>query len=237
MRARSMSAFAVASVLGAAVVSNVAVAGAAAPATAFPAAGELMVRRAAVRAAPTVEARTVRVLRQFRPDFHPEIVLALESRADANGLVWYRISLPGRPNGRRGWIRADLVDVRPMANRIIIRRRARVLEVRRISDDTLRFRARIAVGKPSAQTPLGSNFYVRAHFVPANSFLGVFALETSAYAPLSDWPGPGVVGIHGTSAPWSIGRAVSHGCVRLLNRDVVKLKYLAPVGTPIDVVP
>ena len=108
--------------------------------------------------------------------------------------------------------------------------------MRRIADGKLLLRAPIAVGKPSAKTPIGRDYYVRSRFVPANSFLGVFAFETSAYAPLSDWPGDGVVGIHGTSAPSSIGRAVSHGCIRLFNRDVAKLRYLAPVGT-IDVLP
>jgi hypothetical protein len=179
----------------------------------------------------------VRVLNQFRPDFHPEIVLALEAQQDTAGDWWYKLSLPGRPNGARGWIRSGLVDVHPIRNRLVVRRAARVLEVRRVEDAKLLLRARIAVGKPSAQTPLGRDFYVRSRFVPSNSFLGVFALETSAYAPLSDWPGDGVVGIHGTSVPSSIGRAASHGCIRLLNQNAARLRYLAPLGTPIDVLP
>lgn len=204
---------------------------------AFPAAGEVLRPRVAVRSAPTADAPVVRVLRQFRSDFHPEIVLALEARQDAAGDSWYRLSLPGRPNGARGWVRAELVDVHPVGNRVVVRRSARILEVRRIRDGKVLLRARIAVGKPSAQTPLGRDFYVRSRFVPSNSFLGVFALETSAYAPLSDWPGDGVVGIHGTSVPSSIGRAASHGCIRLFNRDAARLRYLAPLGTPIDVLP
>ena len=39
--------------------------------------------------------------------------------------------------------------------------------------------------------------------------------------------------IHGTNAPSSIGRSVSHGCVRLLNRDIARLYELVPVGTPV----
>lgn len=35
------------------------------------------------------------------------------------------------------------------------------------------------------------------------------------------WAG---IGIHGTSAPSSIGRSVSHGCVRLTNQDITELK-------------
>lgn len=40
-------------------------------------------------------------------------------------------------------------------------------------------------------------------------------------------------GIHGTNEPSSIGRAVSHGCVRLLNEDVEKLYDMVAVGTPV----
>jgi lipoprotein-anchoring transpeptidase ErfK/SrfK len=78
---------------------------------------------------------------------------------------------------------------------------------------------------------------VDARFVPRNRFLGSFALETSAYSRLSEWPGGGVVGIHGTDLPQLIGQAVSHGCIRMVNRDVERLHRLAPLGTPIDILP
>ena len=74
-------------------------------------------------------------------------------------------------------------------------------------------------------------------FTPNDPFFGPFALETSAYSRLSDWPGGGIVGIHGTSQPGLIGQAVSHGCIRMRNEDVVRLRRLAAVGTPVDIVP
>lgn len=40
-------------------------------------------------------------------------------------------------------------------------------------------------------------------------------------------------GIHGTNAPESIGRSVSHGCVRLRNEDIEKLFDMVAVGTPV----
>ncbi len=40
-------------------------------------------------------------------------------------------------------------------------------------------------------------------------------------------------GIHGTNAPETIGRSVSHGCVRLRNEDIEKLFDMVPVGTPV----
>ena len=54
-------------------------------------------------------------------------------------------------------------------------------------------------------------------FVPTDPFYGVFALETSAYARVTDWPSD-VVGIHGTNRPELLGQAVSHGCIRVAER-------------------
>ena len=39
--------------------------------------------------------------------------------------------------------------------------------------------------------------------------------------------------LHGTNNPSSIGRSVSHGCIRLRNEDISKLYDMVPVGTPI----
>jgi len=40
-------------------------------------------------------------------------------------------------------------------------------------------------------------------------------------------------GLHGTNLPETVGQAVSHGCVRLLNEDIAKLYQMVPVGTPV----
>ncbi len=40
-------------------------------------------------------------------------------------------------------------------------------------------------------------------------------------------------GIHGTRNPYSIGSAVSHGCIRMFNHDVEELFSWVPVGTPV----
>ncbi len=195
-----------------------------------------------VRARPDPAAKVLRRMAQVRPDLQIQVVLALAARRGADGLWWYKLSLPGRPNGRRGWVRSDLVDVRPVRNRITVDRGARTIEVRRIGDGKLLLRSVVAVGKPGAETPLGRNFYVQSRYVPVDAFFGTYALETSAYSRLTDWPGGGVVGIHGTSLPQLLGQAVSHGCIRVRN-TVASLKALretcrsAPTGTVIDVVP
>jgi L,D-transpeptidase ErfK/SrfK len=40
-----------------------------------------------------------------------------------------------------------------------------------------------------------------------------------------------VIGIHGTNQPGLIGQAVSHGCIRLRNRDILALRRWAKPGT------
>ncbi len=65
---------------------------------------------------------------------------------------------------------------------------------------------------------------------------GPYALGTSAYAPtLSEWPGGGVVGIHGTNEPQLIPGRPSHGCIRMRNADIARLWKIVEVGTPIDI--
>jgi lipoprotein-anchoring transpeptidase ErfK/SrfK len=203
----------------------------------FPAAGDLGHSTVVVRAAPREHARVIRVLHEFRKDFRLQIVLAVGQAGGPHGRRWVELSLPGRPNGARGWVPRASVQLHRAQRRIVVLRGARRLLVRRIADGTVLFSAPVAVGKPGAETPLGRNYFVAARFVPRNAFFGSYALETSAYSRLSDWPGGGVVGIHGTDRPALIGQAVSHGCIRMFNRDVDRLRRLAPLGTPIDIVP
>ena len=174
------------------------------------------------------------MLTQFRPDFRPRTVLALGIRRDRSGRpAWYRISLPGRPNGRSGWVPAGSVNLKPIHTEIVIDRSERTLELREAGRVVLR--TRVAVGATGMETPLG-RFYVVAKFRPTTPILGAYAFETSAYSKLSEWPGGGIVGIHGTNAPWLLGQAVSHGCIRVANEAILRLRPLTPVGTPIRIV-
>jgi lipoprotein-anchoring transpeptidase ErfK/SrfK len=199
----------------------------------FPAAGELTVGTLVARAAPSAAARKVLVLRQFRKDFRRQVVLAVRSRVGKDGKPWMQLNLPMRPNGTLGWVPASAIDVHPTKTRILINRDARKLSL--YAGSKLMYRTTVAVGRPGMETPVGS-FYVTSRFVPDNSFLGVFAFETSAYSRLTDWPGGGVVGIHGTSLPQLLGQAVSHGCVRMSNAAASFLRRYVPVGTPIKIV-
>jgi lipoprotein-anchoring transpeptidase ErfK/SrfK len=138
-----------------------------------------------------------------------------------------------RPNGRTAWVRGDGVDLIPVRRRIVIDRSERRLVL--VDGERTLLRTQVAVGAAGMETPLGS-FYVTAKFKPTEPILGSFAIETSAYSRLSEWPGGGIVGIHGTPMPWLLGRAVSHGCVRVANAAILRVARLAPLGTPIRIV-
>jgi lipoprotein-anchoring transpeptidase ErfK/SrfK len=198
-------------------------------------AGTLNWSHVTVRAKPTPKARLIKVLKEFRPDFSPQYVLALSQVKDpkTGEPTWYRISVPGRPNGQTGWVRAAAVDLRPVKKRLFIDRSERRFEF--WQGDKLVRTGKVAVGAPGAETPTGL-FYVQSKFVPDAAILGAFAFETSAYSKLTDWPGGGVVGVHGTPWPWLLGQAVSHGCVRLHNDDVRWLRSRLPEGTPVKIV-
>jgi len=201
-------------------------------------AGTIKRSRISVLARPKDGARRVAVVVQFRPDFRPQYVLALDVVRGKHGApAWYRISVPGRPNGRTGWVRASALDLHPVHKRLVVYRDQRRFEF--WSGNRLLRAGKVAVGKPGAETPLGL-FYVTWKFAPSIdpdwAILGAYAFETSAYSKLTDWPGGGIVGVHGTPWPELLGQAVSHGCIRLDNRDVAYLRNRVPLGTPVKIV-
>jgi lipoprotein-anchoring transpeptidase ErfK/SrfK len=197
----------------------------------FPAAGGLVVRSVRVRKTPNPRAHVVKVMHQFRSDFRPQEMLAVRKATGSDGKVWYRVSIPMRPNGTYGWIPANTVSLRPTHSQIVVDIRKRTIDIYRFGKH--RWHGKVAVGAPGRETPIG-HYFVAARFVPyRDPFLGVFAVETSAYSKLTEWPGGGVVGIHGTDLPQLLGQAVSHGCVRVSNTTARHLRTLTPLGTPI----
>jgi lipoprotein-anchoring transpeptidase ErfK/SrfK len=99
------------------------------------------------------------------------------------------------------------------------------------------WRAPVGVGRASLPTPTGHFYVTEKRISTGGSLYGPYALGTSAYAPtLTEWPGGGVVGIHGTDEPQLIPGRPSHGCIRLRNSDIARLWPLIEVGTPIEIV-
>jgi len=197
--------------------------------------GTINVPLLTVRSAPSNDASVVARLSEFRPqDYRQRYVLAVNARKGKNGKVaWYKITVPGRPNGRTGWVRAPHVSIRSAPWQVVVYRGSRVVQIWK--GTKLVNTARVAVGAPGMETPTGL-YFVTVRFKPVQTpFLGSFAFETSAYSKLSEWPGGGVVGLHGTTAPQLLGQAVSHGCVRLSNQTADFLRDRIPLGTPIRI--
>jgi lipoprotein-anchoring transpeptidase ErfK/SrfK len=96
-------------------------------------------------------------------------------------------------------------------------------------------RTKVAVGSPATPTPTGS-YYVNQRLIPSDQSgpFGPAALGISAFSNvLTGWTQGGPIGIHGTNQPWSIGHAVSNGCVRLPNPVLRRLFRATPAGTPV----
>jgi lipoprotein-anchoring transpeptidase ErfK/SrfK len=183
------------------------------------------------RVAPNAKAKVVREFRQFRSDYRPTPLHAFEEKK-VGRTSWYHILIPGRPNGQTGWVQKGQATWQPLPYRIVIDLSERTLRL--MKGATVKFTTKVAVGAPGMETPTG-RFYVQSGFDPELGYLGAYAFETSAYSKLSDWPGGGIVGIHGWNDPSVMGKAVSHGCVRLTNSAINFLRSRVPVGTPIAI--
>src|SRR5205085_10530323 len=99
----------------------------------------------------------------------------------------------------------------------------------------LALRTSVAVGSDATPTPIG-RFYVNQRIVTTdpNGPYGPMALGVSAFSNvLTGWTQGGPIGIHGTNAPWSIGRAVSNGCIRIPNALLKRIFAQALNGTPV----
>lgn len=82
----------------------------------------------------------------------------------------------------------------------------------------------VAVGKPSTPTPHGQ-FAIKQKAKNWGNGFGTRWIGLTV-----PW---GIYGVHGTNNPASIGRAVSHGCIRMHNRDVEALFTKVSKGTPV----
>jgi len=150
---------------------------------------------------------------------------------------WEHVYLPIRPDGATGWIKDRYLSLawnpyslqaRLGDHELILRKKGRV---------SARFPA--AVGRSVLPTPTGRYYLVELLKQPdPDGPYGPYAFGTSAFSKVlyHFGAGPGQIGIHGTDDHGSIGQSVSHGCIRLRNRDIVRLAHLLPLGTPVTIV-
>jgi hypothetical protein len=193
--------------------------------------------RGPIYAKPEPHARRVGSIHLETEDGFAEVYLLLSNYTDAHGREWVQLRIPGRPNGRVGWAPRELLGEFHHTRWLIVVN----LHQRRLTayfDGHLRMSAPVGVGKPSTPTPPG-HFWIRERFriTDRGNPYWPYALGTSDYSMLSEWPGGGVVGIHGDfGEPQLIPGDPSHGCVRMRDPDI---RWLAPrvtLGTPVDIV-
>ncbi|MGE5542772.1 MAG: L,D-transpeptidase family protein [Bacillota bacterium] len=84
-----------------------------------------------------------------------------------------------------------------------------------------------AVGKPTTPSPIGSWQIALKTINPSWEVLGTRWMGLNV-----PW---GNYGIHGTNAPWSIGRQISNGCIRMYNENAEEVYDLVAIGTPVDI--
>jgi hypothetical protein len=103
----------------------------------------------------------------------------------------------------------------------------------------------VATAKPGWTTPVGewSLYQKRENPTWHNPALDSWGADLPAVVP--GGPGnpmgtralyitaPGLIRIHGTTSPESIGRYASHGCIRMHNEQVEELYDLVPIGTKV----
>lgn len=179
------------------------------------------------------DATKSRDLPQWTDHLQPLTLMGLDA-AVVDGKTWYLVQLPGKPNDRRGWIRAEDVTVTSTDLSIHVYIKQRELEVWR--GDEVVLTTRTVVGDSDTPTPIGL-FYVSDALPFANptGIYGAYALGLSAYSEVLDEFNGGApqIAIHGTTQTNLLGQAVSNGCIRVPNKSVLKIADLVPVGTPV----
>jgi lipoprotein-anchoring transpeptidase ErfK/SrfK len=162
-------------------------------------------------------------------------LLVVADARDEDGVIWLRIQLPIWPNGQRGWVAATDVWVTRTAERVLVDLSDRRLVRFRGGDEVTELP--VAIGAASTPTPPG-RYVVWAKVEtdrPAGPY-GSFILGLSGFSeaiePWVEWPGQPRLAIHGTDDRADAGRAVSNGCVRVLNALLGSLRDV-PMGTPV----
>ena len=187
------------------------------------------------REAPRATAPPITVVKSATPEGETNLVRVLGLRTDARLRDWARVQLAILPHGSTGWVpRSALGAMHHVRTRLVIdRKRFRATLWR---GERVVFRARIGVGQTRWPTPRGE-YYVREKLAGfGDPFYGPVAFGTSARSRvLTDWPGGGYIGIHGTNVPDLIPGRISHGCIRLRNADILRLAQRMPLGTPITI--
>jgi len=187
--------------------------------------------------APRTSSRRVAQLTWYTPDGFSSIYLLLRAHWDARGQEWVKLRIPGRPNGRTGWVEQNALGPFHLTHTLVVVNREQ-LRMSFYENGRRIWSAPVGVGKPGTPTPPG-HFWIDERFNISDPSSGYYpyAFGTTDYSTLTDWPGGGVVGIHGPyyDAP-GIPGYISHGCIRLHVSDDFWLAAHVQLGTPVHVI-
>jgi lipoprotein-anchoring transpeptidase ErfK/SrfK len=184
----------------------------------------------AIHAQPSASSARMANLRSQTSDGFLQSYVLLREQFTSSG-AWVELRIPGRPNGRVGWVpRNVLAGFQKVHTELVVNRAARTLVLYRNGHAI--YHAPVGVGTPGTPTPPG-HFWITESFASTDPVYGPWAFGTSDFSTLTDWPGGGVVGLHGTNEPALVPGDPSHGCIRLHNSDAKALSKLVKVGTPL----
>ena len=198
---------------------------------------------ASVTEEPTLAAYALGPIEVFESPNAPDPLLTLDRTTilgtvtvlgvvDRPGDGWLEVMLPVRPNGSTGWVREGGVSLYVVDGEIVIDLSDRKLSYRVDGIEVLE--TEVGIGSKHNRTPVG-HFFVTDNVTLANpnSPWGPHALGISARSETITAynGGDGIIGIHGTNNPGSIGGEISLGCVRLPNDMITTLHEMVPLGT------
>ena len=146
------------------------------------------------------------------------------------------VELPERPNASTGWI--DKEGVALQTHNFHITVTLADFNIKVFRGDEVILDAPIGVAEDNTPSP-GGVYYTTSLLQPPDPTgpYGTYAYGLSAFSEVleSFSGGPGQLGIHGTNDDATIGTQVSHGCIRMHNRDIEQLVPILPVGVPVSI--
>ena len=142
---------------------------------------------------------------------------------------WTQVLLPSRPNGSVGWLRTAQLVERHTPYVVRVHVGSRRMELQRDGETVGEWS--VAVGAPATPTPTGRTFLLGSIVDDAQGFSPVI-LPLGTHSDTLDTygGGPGTVALHGWTDPSVFGQAISHGCVRVPDDALDRLRDV-PLGT------
>ena len=153
---------------------------------------------------------------------------------------WLNTSIPLRPNGLTGWIKNNPDEIKTYATPFFVLVQLKRFRLTVCNAGRVIQQESAGIGlEANGLTPTGT-FYLLDLIRPKggpNGAYGPFAFGLSGFSETNFTfnGGDGRLGIHGTSDPTSLGRAKSHGCIRVSNSAITKMAKTLFLGSPVKI--